>query len=146
MNTILDVLRTQHGACDTLFAATEVPVGQKRRGIAHSLFQRFRDPMRLQATMEEQIRFPAIEAGKSQCVDPTWTIRLEHHRMLELMLRMATVIAEGNASEYLGLSDTLNMLRPEHNRKEESMVALLSDHALAATQDKLIRKMGSIAK
>jgi hemerythrin-like domain-containing protein len=146
MNTILDFMRTNHGTCDTLFAATEVAVAQKRWIGARSLFERLRAAMSLHATLEEQILFPALEGQKGYCVGPTRFMRMEHDQMRGLLNRMETAIAEGKESEYLGLSETLNMLMQQHNRKEERLLDSLSDHALAETRDKLIREMTALTK
>jgi hypothetical protein len=62
MSTILDLLGTDHRACDELFAAAEGAAAQKNWGSARSLFDRFRMVMDRHLAMEEQVLFPAFKA------------------------------------------------------------------------------------
>jgi iron-sulfur cluster repair protein YtfE (RIC family) len=145
MSTILDFLGTDHRACDTLFAAAEVAVAQKHWDDVRGLFDRFRTAMDRHLAMEERILFPAFEAGAGFSMGPTRVMRMEHEQMRELLNEMQAAIVARDDSEYLGLSETLNMLMQQHNLKEEGMLYPMSDQALAANREDLIREMDAIA-
>jgi iron-sulfur cluster repair protein YtfE (RIC family) len=145
MSTILDFLGTDHRACDDLFAASEAAVAQKRWDEVRSLFDRFRAAMHRHLAMEEQILFPAFEAGTGFSMGPTRVMRMEHDQMRELIHEMEIAVAARNDRDYLGLSETLNMLMQQHNLKEEGMLYPMCDQALAASRDGLVREMEKIS-
>ncbi|MGO9444671.1 MAG: hemerythrin domain-containing protein [Thiobacillaceae bacterium] len=145
MNTILDFLGTDHRACDDRFAASEAAVAQNRWENVCDLFGRFHAAMDRHFVMEERILFPAFEAETGFSMGPTRIMRMEHDQMRELLNEMETAIAQRDDTEYLGLSETLNMLMQQHNRKEETMLYPMSDQALAERRDRLIREMEALA-
>ncbi len=145
MSTILEFMGTDHRACDELFAAGEATVANQRWDDARGLFDRFRAAMDRHLAMEEQILFPAFEAGTGFSMGPTRVMRMEHEQMRELIQEMETAVAARNERDYLGLSETLNMLMQQHNLKEEGMLYPMCDQALAANKDSLIHAMEAIA-
>lgn len=141
MDTILEFLGADHRACDDLFAAGETAVTQEHWDEAGGLFGRFRTAIDRHMAMEEQILFPAFEAGTGFSMGPTRVMRMEHDQMRELMHEMETALAKRNDRGYLGLSETLNMLMQQHNLKEEGMLYPMCDQTLAASKDSLIHEM-----
>lgn len=144
MSTILEFLGTDHRACDDLFAASEAAVAQQHWDEVRNLFERFCAAMDRHLAMEEQILFPAFEAATGFSMGPTRVMQMEHDQMRELIQEMETAVAACNERHYLGLSETLNMLMQQHNLKEEGMLYPMSDQALAASKDSLIREMETI--
>lgn len=145
MSTILEFMGTDHRACDELFAASEATVPNQCWDDARGLFDRFHAAMDRHLAMEEQILFPAFEAGTGFSMGPTRVMRMEHEQMRELLQEMETAVAVRNERDYLGLSETLNMLMQQHNLKEEGMLYPMCDQALAANKDSLIHAMEAIA-
>jgi iron-sulfur cluster repair protein YtfE (RIC family) len=145
MGTILEFLGNDHRACDKLFAASEAAVAEKHWDEARGLFDRFSAAMDRHMAMEEQILFPAFEAGTGFSMGPTRVMRIEHEQMRELLGEMESAIAAHNEPNYLGLSETLNMLMQQHNLKEEGMLYPMCDQALGASKDSLIHEMETIS-
>ncbi len=146
MNTILDFLGSDHRACDDLFAAAEEAVASKNWNGARSLFSQFHQAMDRHFAMEEEVLFPAFEARTGNTMGPTQVMRAEHEQMRALMHDMKTAVTAGNDVEYLGLSETLNMLMQQHNLKEENMLYPMSDRALAGESDELIHRMDAVTR
>jgi len=144
MSTILDFMGADHRVCDDLFAASEAAVAQKHWEEVRGMFDRFNSAMGRHLAMEEQILFPAFEAGTGFSMGPTRVMRMEHEQMRELIQEMETAVAARNDRDYLGLSETLNMLMQQHNLKEEGMLYPMCDQALAASRDSLIHEMTTI--
>ena len=144
MNTILKFLGQDHLACDDRFAAAESAVAQNRWDNARSQFAEFRAAMARHFAMEEDVLFPAFEARTGNTMGPTHVMRMEHQQMRELMDAMERALAETNPGQFLGLSETLNMLMQQHNLKEENMLYPMSDQVLAGERDDLVRAMEAV--
>lgn len=145
MTTILDFLGSDHRACDDLFAAAEENVAQRNWDLGGTLFDQFYKAMERHFAMEEDVLFPAFEAKTGNAMGPTQVMRMEHAQMRALMDDMKAAVAAGNSTDYLGLSETLNMLVQQHNLKEENMLYPMADRALAGDRDGIIRNMDAVA-
>lgn len=146
MNTILEFLGTDHRLCDDYFAAAETAVAERDWETAKEEFGHFIKAMDRHFAMEEAVLFPAFEAKTGNAMGPTQVMRMEHEQMRALMSDMKTAVAAGNDTNYLGLSETLNMIMQQHNLKEENMLYPMSDQALAGERDEIIREMGSLSQ
>lgn len=145
MGTILDFLGNDHRTCDDLFASAEAAVAQKNWDSANSLFERFQAAMAHHLAMEETVLFPAFEARTGMSSGPTQVMCMEHEQMRGLIQDMASAVAAANQDQYLGLSETLNMLMQQHNLKEENMLYPMSDQVLESQRDDLIHSMEGVA-
>ncbi len=146
MNTILDFLGSDHRACDDLFAAAEEAAASKNWNGARSLFSQFHQAMDRHFAMEEDVLFPAFEAKTGSTMGPTQVMRMEHEQMRALMRDMKTAVTAGKDTEYLGLSETLNMIMQQHNLKEENMLYPMSDRALAGNLEAVLGEMDAVAR
>lgn len=146
MNTILNFLGSDHRACDDLFAAAEEAAASKNWNGARSLFSQFHQAMDRHFAMEEEVLFPGFEAKTGTSMGPTQVMRAEHDQMRALMQDMETAVESGDVSGFLGLSETLNMLMQQHNLKEENVLYPMSDRALAAEREAILRDMDAIEK
>jgi len=144
MSTIVEFLSSDHHACDDLFASSEEAVAQKNWDSARTLFKRFQAAMDHHLAMEETVLFPAFESRTGNIAGPTQVMRMEHEQMRELLQAMAHAMAATNQDDYLGLSETLNMLMQQHNLKEESMLYPMSDRVLGDACDSLIHSMEAV--
>lgn len=141
MNTILDFLGSDHRACDGLFAAAEEAAASKNWSGARSLFSQFYRAMSRHFAMEEEVLFPGFETKTGNTMGPTQVMRAEHEQMRSLMREMDEALVANDELRFLGLSETFNMLMQQHNLKEENVLYPMSDRALAAERDTLIRQM-----
>lgn len=144
MSTILDFLGEDHRACDELFASAEAAVAQENWDSAQSLFERFQTAMARHLAMEEDVLFPSFESRTGMSSGPTQVMRMEHDQMRGLLNDMAHSIASSDQSQFLGLSETLNMLMQQHNLKEENVLYPMADQLLGDTRDTLIRAMKAV--
>jgi hemerythrin-like domain-containing protein len=144
MSTILDYLGSDHRVCDNLFAASEEAVSKRNWEGASKLFGQFHHAMERHFAMEEQVLFPGFEAKTSNSLGPTRVMRAEHEQMRLLMQEMESAVASHDGSIFLGMSETLNMLMQQHNLKEENTLYPMSDRALAAERETLLRDMDAI--
>lgn len=150
MNTILDFLGADHRACDDLFALAEEAVAKSNRvkenwDSARTLFSQFQTAITHHLAMEETVFFPAFEARSGNRMGPTQVMRMEHEQMRALLVDMAQAASAGDASTYLGLSETLNMLMQQHNLKEENMLYPMADQMLGGERDAVILAMEAVS-
>ncbi|MHB1091742.1 hemerythrin domain-containing protein [Thiobacillus sp.] len=145
MSTILNFLSNDHRACDELFASAESAVAQTNRVDARALFDQFKAAMIHHLSMEETVLFPAFETRIGNSMGPTQIMRMEHEQIRSLMQSMADAVDANDKDDYLGLSETLNMLMQQHNLKEETMLYPMSDKVLSGDQDSLIAAMQAVA-
>jgi len=141
MGMIVEFLGSDHRACDDLFVSAENAVALKGWANARSLFERFESAMAHHFAMEEAVLFPAFEARTGMSMGPTQVMRSEHEQMRGLIRDMAQALAGSDQDNYLGQSETLNMLMQQHNLKEENMLYPMSDQVLAPDRDQLIQSM-----
>ena len=144
MRTIVEFLGSDHRACDDFFATAEDAVAQNNWGNARALFNRFQTAMAHHLAMEETVLFPAFETRTGNIMGPTQVMRMEHEQMRELLQAMAHAVAVTNQDDYLGLSETLNMLMQQHNLKEENMLYPMSDRVLGGECASLIQSMEAV--
>lgn len=146
MSTILEYLGNDHRACDDLFAQAEEAAGNGAWDRARELFGKFQAAMDHHLAMEEEVLFPAFEERTGMRAGPTQVMCMEHEQMRALIDDMAAAARAGNASAYLGASETLNMLMQQHNLKEENMLYPMADHALGAERETVIHSMETVSR
>jgi len=146
MSTILDYLGSDHRVCDDLFAAAEEAASKRNWEGARKLFGQFHHAMERHFAMEEKVLFPVFESKTGNSMGPTRVMRAEHEQMRQLMQDMESAVASNDDANFLGMSETLNMLMQQHNHKEENMLYPMSDRALAAERDAILRDMDAIDK
>ncbi len=145
MNTILEFLGSDHRVCDDLFASAEAAVAQKNWDSARELFGRFQAATTHHFAMEETVLFPAFETRTGMSAGPTQVMRMEHAQMRDLLQGMQQAVTAADQNQFLGLSETLNMLMQQHNLKEENMLYPMSDRVLGVDSDSVIREMEGVA-
>ncbi len=146
MNTILNFLGSDHRACDNLFAAAEENMANSNWEHGSKLFDQFCKAMERHFAMEEGVLFPAFEAKSGNTMGPTQVMRMEHEQMRALMRDMKAAVAGGREADYLGLSETLNMIMQQHNLKEENMLYPMSDRVLAESREAVLSGMDAVQR
>jgi len=141
MNLIHDALAEDHHACDGMFAGIEAAVGRADFAAALSAFARFREAMERHFSAEEEIVFPAYEGKTGDRSGPTEVMRREHQMMRGLLVKMDAALAQSQAQQYLGLSETLLILLQQHNIKEENILYPMIDQALGPEQQTILAKV-----
>ena len=144
MTSILQLMGSDHRACDGLFATAEDAAASRNWEEAGKLFRQFHQAMDHHFAMEEEVLFPAFEEKTGSQAGPTMVMRMEHQQMRTLMQNMDNAVNAKDEAGYLGLSETLNMFMQQHNFKEENVLYPMTDQALAAERDKVIADMGHI--
>ena len=140
METIAEILSEEHLYCDTLFARAEETVSQGNWPQAREEFDRFAASMETHFAKEENTLFPAFEERLGYSGGPPEVMRFEHQQMRQLFTDMRAAVEQQDASEYLGLSETLLMLMRQHNAKEEQILYPMCDQALEEERPALLKK------
>lgn len=145
MNSITSYLGHGHDECDELFAAAETGVAHSQWVQSEARLAQFAGLLERHFEMEEQILFPALEAVTGAGFGPTAVMRQEHVQIRSLLGDLRAALEAQDRDEFLGLSETLNLLVQQHNMKEEGILYPLADRHLAADAAQLIDAMQSVA-
>jgi hemerythrin-like domain-containing protein len=93
--------------------------------------------------VEEGELFPAFERRTVMTDGPTEMMRMEHAEIRELLAQLRAALEAADATEFLGVADTLNILMQQHNLKEEQVLYALLDEALGGEADALLAALAS---
>lgn len=143
MQTIIEFMAASHKACDNEFARAEEEVLAENWAEAAPAFERFRQDMALHFRMEEEILFPALQAGGGPA-GPVQIMLMEHAQMNDLLEQMAGALSARDAQNYGGIGETLLIVMQQHNHKEEQILYPIADHILAAHREALLARMQSL--
>lgn len=143
MNTIAEFMSTFHKTCDEAFALAEENAVANNWGPADAAFNTFRHDMERHFHMEQEVLFPALlEAGGP--AGPVQVMLMEHAQMNDLIGQLGAALADKNAQQYGGVSETLLIVMQQHNLKEEQILYTIADRILAATRESVISRMQTI--
>lgn len=140
MKSIAEFMATNHKTCDNEFAAAEEAALDCDWNKAETAFKAFREDMARHFRMEEEVLFPAL-ASSGGPTGPLQVMLMEHTQIKELLEQMAAAVAEEDAHEYAGLSETLLMIMQQHNHKEENILYPIMDHFLAKERDSIFGRI-----
>lgn len=143
MTSIGEFLSADHRRCDDAFLTAERAVAVRDWAAAHHAFAAFRHATEHHLAMEELVLFQAYEA-LAGTAGPSQVMRNEHVQMRALFRELADMLAQRDAAEFLGLSETLLMLMRQHNMKEEQIFYPCCDRVLAADSDETIERMSNL--
>ena len=122
METISSFLTKDHRACDEEFANMENAVNSENWEEANTKLTKFNEDLLHHFNMEEKVMFPAFENKTGMTQGPTAMMRMEHDQMRGLLEDLKTDIRETNKNHFFGVSESLMMLKQQHNMKEENHV------------------------
>lgn len=145
MTTIASFLTPEHQRCDDAFLSAETAVSKRQWPQADAAFQCFSVSLAQHFSMEESVLFPAFEAQTGNTAGPTEMMRSEHARMRELVASLQSALSAKDVEDYLGHSETLNIMLQQHNLKEENVLYLMSDRVLAAQVGTLVTAMQALS-
>ena len=143
MSRIGEVMARDHKVCDDRFAAAEAAAGEGDLARAAAEFEAFAAALARHIGVEEERLFPAFEERTGMTDGPPAMMRMEHAEMRELLDGLRAAVGAGDAAEFLGLADTLNILIQQHNLKEEQVLYALLDEALQGEADGLLAALDS---
>lgn len=144
MTSITDYLGSDHKRCDELFASAETHASNNRWKEAQADLKAFHAALERHFTMEENVLFPAFEEVTGNSHGPTYVMRMEHQQMRSMLAMLHESLAAHDADSFFGYSETLNTMMQQHNLKEESILYVMTDQALAGRQDDIISAMSGI--
>lgn len=144
MSNISDFMARDHKQCDEGFARVEEAAGAADWAAAEAAFELYHRAMERHLAMEEEVLFPAFEDETGMSGGPTDMMRIEHEQMRALLADMSAAVAAHDASQYLGLSDTLLVLMQQHNMKEEGMLYPMMDQVLDPRASELIGRCNAL--
>ncbi|TAN84192.1 MAG: hemerythrin domain-containing protein [Gallionella sp.] len=143
MKTIAETMTADHKACDDEFAHAEQAAFAGNWSGAETGFNAFRNGMAHHFKMEEDVLFPALVSAGGPS-GPVHIMRMEHTQIRGLLEQMAAALANKNAQEYGGLSETLLIVMQQHNLKEEQILYPIADQVLAAERETLFSQMREV--
>lgn len=144
VDSIVALLSADHGRCDDLFYQAEFSVEKGRWELAVIAYRKFKNALLHHLEVEEEVLFPAMEETASASNGPIHIMRSEHQQMLQLLHDMEAAINERNAKEFMGHSETLNIMMQQHNFKEEHMLYRMADQMLAARREQIFAAIENI--
>lgn len=145
MTNICTYMHTDHKRCDDLFAQAEINVDKADWDQAVHAFKCFHEALEQHFSMEEEVLFPAFEQVVGHSAGPTQIMRIEHQQIRGLISMMFAAIFERRRTDFLGYSDTLNIMLHQHNLKEEGIFYPMCDRALHVNWHEVIRAMDKIS-
>lgn len=143
MKSIAEFMSANHKACDGEFADAEQAALEGNWGEAKTAFNAFNNDMARHFKMEEEVLFPALASAGGPS-GPVQVMLMEHTQIRGLLEQMAAAVAEKDASEYGGLSETLLIVMQQHNHKEENILYPIMDHILAKDRENLFGRMQAV--
>jgi len=143
MSRISETMSRHHVACDERFSTAEAAAAAGDLAAASSALAAFAAALERHLGLEEGELFPAFERHTGMTAGPTEMMRIEHAEMRELLGQLRAALDAGDAGEFLGLADTLNVLMQQHNLKEEQVLYVLLDEALGGEADALLATLES---
>ena len=144
MNTIAQYLTHDHRRCDDLFVNAENHVCKDAWPEARTCFNQFRTGIEHHFAMEEQVLFAAFEQKTGNTQGPTEIMRGEHRQIRAIIDLLMKSLALQDKDEYLGHSETMNIMIQQHNLKEENMLYPMTDQILTGIKSDVIDAMSVI--
>ncbi len=144
MNTIADYLTHDHRQCDDLFVNAENHVCKDAWVEANSCFNQFRTDIEQHFEMEERVLFSAFEQKTGSTQGPTEVMRNEHRQIRAILEMLMNALALRDKDEYLGHSETMNIMTQQHNLKEENILYPMTDQLLVKIKPDLIAAMSKM--
>ena len=143
MTTIAEFMTANHKACDDEFAIAEETALAGDWDKAETAFNTFRDGMARHFGIEQDVLFPALASAGGPS-GPVQVMLMEHRQINGLLEQMADAVAQKDAQEYGGLSETLLMVMQQHNHKEENILYPIMDEILSGEQEELFKRMQAV--
>lgn len=133
MESINDYMMKDHAACDAALGRADDAARGADWPVLQSEVNAFLAHIARHIELEEELLFPAFEAGTGMSAGgPSETMRDEHVQMQPLFAQMRDAAAAKDAASYLDASQALRDILQQHNMKEEQMMYPMLDQALGA--------------
>jgi iron-sulfur cluster repair protein YtfE (RIC family) len=143
MTSISSFLGNDHDRCDDLFSQAEQSIDAQDWDQAGRDFAAFRTTLEQHLSAEEEVLFPAFEQATGSSAGPTSVMRTEHAQMRDILSQMAEALEQRDATDFLGGSETLNIMMQQHNLKEESILYPMCDRALGNRHETVLETLES---
>ena len=127
---ITSYMRSEHRACDELFATAEKSVIDGDFEQAEKQFLLFADDTLRHFKKEEESLFPTFEELTGSTEGPTRIMKFEHEQVRGLIGKMAEAVENKDSDAYLSLAESMMILLQQHNMKEEQMLYAMCDRTI----------------
>ncbi len=131
---ITNYMRSEHRACDELFADAEKSVIDGDFTKAEEQFLLFANETLKHFKKEEDELFVVFESITGNSEGPTRVMCFEHEQVRGVIGKMAEAIENRDKDSYLSLAESIMILLQQHNMKEEQMLYAMCDRVIS--QDK----------
>jgi hemerythrin-like domain-containing protein len=123
-------MRTEHRACDEIFADAEKHVIDGNFEKAEEQFILFSNDTLRHFKKEEESLFPTFEELTGNTEGPTRIMKFEHEQVRGLIGKMAEAVENKDSDAYLSLAESMMILLQQHNMKEEQMLYAMCDRMI----------------
>jgi hemerythrin-like domain-containing protein len=127
---ISSYMRTEHRACDEIFADAEKHVIDGNFEKAEEQFILFANDTLRHFKKEEESLFPTFEELTGNTEGPTRIMKFEHEQVRGLIGKMAEAVENKDSDAYLSLAESMMILLQQHNMKEEQMLYAMCDRMI----------------
>jgi hemerythrin-like domain-containing protein len=127
---ISSYMRTEHRACDEIFADAEKHVIDGNFEKAEEQFILFSNDTLRHFKKEEESLFPTFEELTGNTEGPTRIMKFEHEQVRGLIGKMAEAVENKDSDAYLSLAESMMILLQQHNMKEEQMLYAMCDRMI----------------
>jgi hemerythrin-like domain-containing protein len=123
-------MRTEHRACDEIFADAEKHVIDGNFEKAEEQFILFANDTLRHFKKEEESLFPTFEELTGNTEGPTRIMKFEHEQVRGLIGNMAEAIEKKDSDAFLSMAESMMILLQQHNMKEEQMLYAMCDRMI----------------
>ena len=131
MDTITTFARREHRRLDAILQRVSAEVEAGQMEAARASCDAFHRGLCLHTAIEEQLLFPLFEARSGMVGGPTATLRQEHREIQAAVRSMCEALRHDDAARFREGLRLLEMVRPEHESKEEHVLYPTTDHMLS---------------
>ena len=127
-----------------MFVDSENHVCKNSWSDATACFTQFKTTIEHHFEMEEQVLFSAFEQRTGSTQGPTEVMRNEHRQIRAIIAMLMKSLALQEKDEYLGHSETMNIMIQQHNLKEENILYPMTDQMLSQIRPDIIDAMSKL--
>lgn len=138
---ILDYMRDDHRACDSLYAEAENALLAKDTQKATMLYEEFSKAALHHFDMEEKELFITFEKRTGMMGGPTQMMRYEHQQLRSLIESMTLALRENRTDDFFGIGESMMIMLQQHNMKEEQMLYPMIDRTLGSDAEIMIQTL-----
>jgi hemerythrin-like domain-containing protein len=133
-----------HRKYQAALEACEVAAGVREWKEAAQRFNAFVDDLKLHMRMEDEVLYPFFKEEVGDPDDEIGELSYEHDKLARLLRDLAIVIKHKDYDHFEECLKPLYQALVEHADHEEAVFSRMSDHALLARRDEILRRLEAL--